>query len=79
MNVYEHESTIFLSVFDLVQVRQSSKPISKKQAVELEKCEEILQKLMKYRYSWPFRYTLTDIIKTLIVINKSNCVLKQSQ
>ncbi|XP_067245846.1 tyrosine-protein kinase BAZ1B [Chanodichthys erythropterus] len=36
-------------------VRQSSKPISKKQAVELEKCEEILQKLMKYRYSWPFR------------------------
>ncbi|XP_016336398.1 tyrosine-protein kinase BAZ1B-like [Sinocyclocheilus anshuiensis] len=36
-------------------VRQSSKPISKKQAIELEKCEEILQKLMKYRHSWPFR------------------------
>ncbi|ROJ25339.1 Tyrosine-protein kinase BAZ1B [Anabarilius grahami] len=36
-------------------VRQSTKPVSKKQAVELEKCEEILQKLMKYRYSWPFR------------------------
>uniref|UniRef100_A0A8C1GLD0 Tyrosine-protein kinase BAZ1B n=1 Tax=Cyprinus carpio TaxID=7962 RepID=A0A8C1GLD0_CYPCA len=36
-------------------VRQSSKPLSKKQAIELEKCEEILQKLMKYRHSWPFR------------------------
>ncbi|XP_050991217.1 tyrosine-protein kinase BAZ1B isoform X2 [Labeo rohita] len=36
-------------------VRQSSKPVSKKQAIELEKCEEILQKLIKYRYSWPFR------------------------
>uniref|UniRef100_A0A8C1TWH3 Tyrosine-protein kinase BAZ1B n=1 Tax=Cyprinus carpio TaxID=7962 RepID=A0A8C1TWH3_CYPCA len=42
-----------------MQVRQSSKPLSKKQAIELEKCEEILQKLMKYRHSWPFRYTLT--------------------
>uniref|UniRef100_A0A671LR47 Tyrosine-protein kinase BAZ1B n=1 Tax=Sinocyclocheilus anshuiensis TaxID=1608454 RepID=A0A671LR47_9TELE len=52
------ESTIykcFLSVVNRVQVRQSSKPISKKQAIELEKCEEILQKLMKYRHSWPFR------------------------
>uniref|UniRef100_A0A8C1EBS0 Tyrosine-protein kinase BAZ1B n=1 Tax=Cyprinus carpio carpio TaxID=630221 RepID=A0A8C1EBS0_CYPCA len=38
-----------------MQVRQSSKPLSKKQAIELEKCEEILQKLMKYRHSWPFR------------------------
>ncbi|KTG39978.1 hypothetical protein cypCar_00019781 [Cyprinus carpio] len=37
------------------KVRQSSKPLSKKQAIELEKCEEILQKLMKYRHSWPFR------------------------
>ncbi|KAL1256269.1 hypothetical protein QQF64_011814, partial [Cirrhinus molitorella] len=36
-------------------VRQSSRHVSKKQAVELEKCEEILQKLIKYRHSWPFR------------------------
>uniref|UniRef100_A0A673L7S9 Tyrosine-protein kinase BAZ1B n=1 Tax=Sinocyclocheilus rhinocerous TaxID=307959 RepID=A0A673L7S9_9TELE len=52
------ESTIykcFLSVVNRVQVRQSSKPVSKKQTIELEKCEEILQKLMKYRHSWPFR------------------------
>uniref|UniRef100_A0A3B5QAP4 Tyrosine-protein kinase BAZ1B n=1 Tax=Xiphophorus maculatus TaxID=8083 RepID=A0A3B5QAP4_XIPMA len=26
-----------------------------KQALELERCEEILKKLMKFRYSWPFR------------------------
>ncbi|XP_016103886.1 tyrosine-protein kinase BAZ1B isoform X2 [Sinocyclocheilus grahami] len=36
-------------------VRQSSKSLSKKQAIEVEKCEEILQKLIKYRHSWPFR------------------------
>ncbi|XP_043120362.1 tyrosine-protein kinase BAZ1B isoform X2 [Puntigrus tetrazona] len=36
-------------------VRQSSKPLSKKQAIEVEKCEEILQKLIKFRHSWPFR------------------------
>uniref|UniRef100_A0A671MSV9 Tyrosine-protein kinase BAZ1B n=1 Tax=Sinocyclocheilus anshuiensis TaxID=1608454 RepID=A0A671MSV9_9TELE len=45
----------FLSVVDCVQVRQSSKSLSKKQAIEVEKCEEILQKLIKYRHSWPFR------------------------
>uniref|UniRef100_A0A3Q4G7N2 Tyrosine-protein kinase BAZ1B n=1 Tax=Neolamprologus brichardi TaxID=32507 RepID=A0A3Q4G7N2_NEOBR len=26
-----------------------------RQVLELERCEEILKKLMKYRYSWPFR------------------------
>ncbi|XP_052008619.1 tyrosine-protein kinase BAZ1B-like isoform X1 [Xyrauchen texanus] len=36
-------------------VQQSSKSGSKKQTVQLEKCEEILQKLLKFRYSWPFR------------------------
>uniref|UniRef100_A0A8C1UQ97 Tyrosine-protein kinase BAZ1B n=1 Tax=Cyprinus carpio TaxID=7962 RepID=A0A8C1UQ97_CYPCA len=44
-----------LSVVDCVQVRKSSKSLSKKQAIEVEKCEEILQKLIKYRHSWPFR------------------------
>ncbi|XP_026225424.1 tyrosine-protein kinase BAZ1B isoform X2 [Anabas testudineus] len=35
-------------------VRQSvSGP--RRQALELERCEEILKKLMKFRYSWPFR------------------------
>ncbi|TRY93838.1 hypothetical protein DNTS_023763 [Danionella cerebrum] len=36
-------------------VRQSTKPPLKKHALELQKCEEILQKIMKFRYSWPFR------------------------
>ncbi|XP_040045619.2 tyrosine-protein kinase BAZ1B [Gasterosteus aculeatus] len=36
-------------------VRQSSQTGVRRQALELERCEEILKKLMKYRYSWPFR------------------------
>ncbi|MEQ2164376.1 hypothetical protein GOODEAATRI_006137, partial [Goodea atripinnis] len=36
-------------------VRQSSQTGISKQALELERCEEILKKLMKFRYSWPFR------------------------
>ncbi|XP_030622813.1 tyrosine-protein kinase BAZ1B [Chanos chanos] len=36
-------------------VRQCSKTGVSRQVLELEKCEEILQKLIKYRYSWPFR------------------------
>uniref|UniRef100_A0A674A374 Tyrosine-protein kinase BAZ1B n=1 Tax=Salmo trutta TaxID=8032 RepID=A0A674A374_SALTR len=42
-------------VFGLLQVRQSSKTGVRRQALELERCEEILQKLVKFRYSWPFR------------------------
>ncbi|KAM9812880.1 tyrosine-protein kinase BAZ1B isoform X1 [Syngnathus typhle] len=36
-------------------VRQSSQSGVRRQALELEKCEEILKKLTKFRYSWPFR------------------------
>nr|XP_033487187.1 tyrosine-protein kinase BAZ1B [Epinephelus lanceolatus] len=36
-------------------VRQSSLSGVRRQALELERCEEILKKLMKFRYSWPFR------------------------
>ncbi|KAK1785309.1 hypothetical protein P4O66_018706 [Electrophorus voltai] len=36
-------------------VRQTSRFGGSRQAQELEKCEEILQKLIKFRYSWPFR------------------------
>ncbi|XP_047449966.1 tyrosine-protein kinase BAZ1B [Mugil cephalus] len=36
-------------------VRQSSQTGVRKQVLELERCEEILKKLMKFRYSWPFR------------------------
>uniref|UniRef100_A0AAY4C7W5 Tyrosine-protein kinase BAZ1B n=1 Tax=Denticeps clupeoides TaxID=299321 RepID=A0AAY4C7W5_9TELE len=36
-------------------VRQSSRSGVRRQELELEKCEEILQKIIKYRHSWPFR------------------------
>lgn len=36
-------------------VRQSSQTGARRQRLELEKCEEILKKLSKFRYSWPFR------------------------
>ncbi|XP_055082188.1 tyrosine-protein kinase BAZ1B isoform X2 [Periophthalmus magnuspinnatus] len=36
-------------------VRQSSQTGARRQRLELEKCEEILKKLAKFRYSWPFR------------------------
>uniref|UniRef100_A0A8C9SPG7 Tyrosine-protein kinase BAZ1B n=1 Tax=Scleropages formosus TaxID=113540 RepID=A0A8C9SPG7_SCLFO len=39
----------------VLQVRQTSRTGSRRQAVELEKCEELLHKLVKFRYSWPFR------------------------
>lgn len=55
---------LFCSVCDhvwLLQVRQSSVSGPRRQVLELERCEEILKKLMKFRYSWPFRW-VTDII-----------------
>ncbi|XP_039986532.1 tyrosine-protein kinase BAZ1B [Xiphias gladius] len=36
-------------------VRQNSQSGARRQVLELERCEEILKKLMKFRYSWPFR------------------------
>uniref|UniRef100_A0A4W5R2C3 Tyrosine-protein kinase BAZ1B n=1 Tax=Hucho hucho TaxID=62062 RepID=A0A4W5R2C3_9TELE len=42
-------------VFGLLQVHQSSKTGVRRQALELERSEEVLQKLVKFRYSWPFR------------------------
>ncbi|XP_068565315.1 tyrosine-protein kinase BAZ1B isoform X2 [Cebidichthys violaceus] len=36
-------------------VRQSSQTGVRRQVLELERCEEILKKLTKFRYSWPFR------------------------
>ncbi|KAI1903528.1 hypothetical protein AGOR_G00028120 [Albula goreensis] len=36
-------------------VRQSSRGRLRRQEQDLEKCEEILNKLLKFRYSWPFR------------------------
>uniref|UniRef100_A0A665TDK6 Tyrosine-protein kinase BAZ1B n=1 Tax=Echeneis naucrates TaxID=173247 RepID=A0A665TDK6_ECHNA len=39
----------------ILQVRHSSQSGVRRQVLELERCEEILKKLMKFRYSWPFR------------------------
>ncbi|XP_055029510.2 tyrosine-protein kinase BAZ1B [Misgurnus anguillicaudatus] len=36
-------------------VQQSSRIWTKKEVAELGKCREILQKLIKFRHSWPFR------------------------
>ncbi|XP_069617493.1 tyrosine-protein kinase BAZ1B [Ranitomeya imitator] len=40
---------------DVDEVIRQSKPTSRRQNQELQKCDEILSKLIKYRFSWPFR------------------------
>ncbi|XP_040468858.1 tyrosine-protein kinase BAZ1B isoform X3 [Falco naumanni] len=40
------------------QVLQTKKT-ARRQSLELQKCEEILSKLIKYRFSWPFREPVT--------------------
>ncbi|XP_017557453.1 tyrosine-protein kinase BAZ1B [Pygocentrus nattereri] len=68
-------------------VRQSSRSGPNKQAQELEKCEEILQKLMKFRYSWPFREPVSaeeaedyhDIISTPMDFSTMQSKFKSSQ
>ncbi|KAM5181394.1 tyrosine-protein kinase BAZ1B isoform 1-T2 [Mantella aurantiaca] len=40
---------------DVEEVIRRSKPSSRRQNQELQKCEEMLCKLIKYRFSWPFR------------------------
>uniref|UniRef100_A0AAX7UA67 Tyrosine-protein kinase BAZ1B n=1 Tax=Astatotilapia calliptera TaxID=8154 RepID=A0AAX7UA67_ASTCA len=51
----EEENDYKLLCVPSLQVRQSSQTGVSRQVLELERCEEILKKLMKYRYSWPFR------------------------
>ncbi|XP_009949123.1 PREDICTED: tyrosine-protein kinase BAZ1B-like, partial [Leptosomus discolor] len=36
-----------------------TKKTARRQNLELQKCEEILSKLIKYRFSWPFREPVT--------------------
>ncbi|KAF4071978.1 hypothetical protein AMELA_G00269060 [Ameiurus melas] len=68
-------------------VRQSSRTGGNKQAQELEKCEEILQKLIKFRYSWPFREPVSveeaedyqDIISTPMDFSTMQSKFKSSQ
>ncbi|KAM4796561.1 tyrosine-protein kinase BAZ1B [Rhinophrynus dorsalis] len=40
---------------DVEEMVRQSKPTSRRQNQELQKCEELLCKLIKYRFSWPFR------------------------
>uniref|UniRef100_A0A3P9PZA9 Tyrosine-protein kinase BAZ1B n=1 Tax=Poecilia reticulata TaxID=8081 RepID=A0A3P9PZA9_POERE len=49
------EGFTLIIVMAFPQVRQSTQTGVSKQALELERCEEILKKLTKFRYSWPFR------------------------
>ncbi|XP_044139844.1 tyrosine-protein kinase BAZ1B isoform X1 [Bufo gargarizans] len=44
---------------DVDEVIRQSKPTSRRQNQEFQKCEEILCKLIKYRFSWPFREPVT--------------------
>ncbi|XP_056414619.1 tyrosine-protein kinase BAZ1B [Hyla sarda] len=40
---------------DVDEVIRQSRPASRRQNQELQKCDEILCKLIKYRFSWPFK------------------------
>ncbi|XP_029468859.1 tyrosine-protein kinase BAZ1B [Rhinatrema bivittatum] len=44
---------------DVEELVRQSKPVSRRQNLEMQKCEEILNKLIKYRFSWPFREPVT--------------------
>lgn len=46
------------ALLPLCQVLQTKRS-SRRQSLELQKCEEILHKLVKYRFSWPFREPVT--------------------
>uniref|UniRef100_A0A3B1KDH6 Tyrosine-protein kinase BAZ1B n=1 Tax=Astyanax mexicanus TaxID=7994 RepID=A0A3B1KDH6_ASTMX len=66
---------------------ESSLTGQKKQAQELEKCEEILLKMIKFRYSWPFREPVSaeeaedyqDIISTPMDFSTMQSKFKSSQ
>ncbi|XP_028564740.2 tyrosine-protein kinase BAZ1B [Podarcis muralis] len=48
-----------VSEADMDELMYPTKKISRRQNLELQKCEEILNKLVKYRFSWPFREPVT--------------------
>ncbi|KAM4699582.1 tyrosine-protein kinase BAZ1B [Discoglossus pictus] len=43
---------------DVEEMVRQSKPVSKRLSQDLQKCDDILTKLIKYRFSWPFREPL---------------------
>ncbi|OPJ89257.1 hypothetical protein AV530_010063 [Patagioenas fasciata monilis] len=44
---------------DIDELVLQTKKTTRRQNLELQKCEEILSKLIKYRFSWPFREPVT--------------------
>uniref|UniRef100_A0A8C6Z111 Tyrosine-protein kinase BAZ1B n=1 Tax=Nothoprocta perdicaria TaxID=30464 RepID=A0A8C6Z111_NOTPE len=44
---------------DIDELVLQTKKTARRQTLELQKCEEILSKLIKYRFSWPFREPVT--------------------
>uniref|UniRef100_A0A8C4V4B9 Tyrosine-protein kinase BAZ1B n=1 Tax=Falco tinnunculus TaxID=100819 RepID=A0A8C4V4B9_FALTI len=44
---------------DIDELVLQTKKTARRQSLELQKCEEILSKLIKYRFSWPFREPVT--------------------
>ncbi|XP_027583009.1 tyrosine-protein kinase BAZ1B [Pipra filicauda] len=44
---------------DIDELVLQTKRTARRQSLELQKCEEILGKLIKYRFSWPFREPVT--------------------
>ncbi|KAM6242198.1 tyrosine-protein kinase BAZ1B isoform 1-T1 [Porphyrio hochstetteri] len=44
---------------DIDELVLQTKKMARRQNLELQKCEEILSKLIKYRFSWPFREPVT--------------------
>ncbi|XP_066189214.1 tyrosine-protein kinase BAZ1B isoform X2 [Sylvia atricapilla] len=44
---------------DIDELVLQTKRTARRQNLELQKCEEILSKLIKYRFSWPFREPVT--------------------
>ncbi|NXA35379.1 BAZ1B kinase, partial [Eudromia elegans] len=44
---------------DIDELVLQTRKTSRRQTLELQKCEEILSKLIKYRFSWPFREPVT--------------------
>ncbi|XP_031447840.1 tyrosine-protein kinase BAZ1B isoform X2 [Phasianus colchicus] len=44
---------------DIDELVLQTRKTARRQSLELQKCEEILSKLIKYRFSWPFREPVT--------------------
>uniref|UniRef100_A0A8C9ENQ0 Tyrosine-protein kinase BAZ1B n=1 Tax=Pavo cristatus TaxID=9049 RepID=A0A8C9ENQ0_PAVCR len=48
-----------LTIIQIIDPVLQTRKTARRQSLELQKCEEILSKLIKYRFSWPFREPVT--------------------